>query len=184
VPGTPATLGPTLTTIEALTGIADRMIYFTGTDIAALATITAAARTLVAAIDATAQRAALGLGTAATQTYTDATTFTATATGFSTAVTGTARYAVMGKMVILHLPDLNGTSNAATFTITGLPAGIAASGTVRVAALAQDNSAAYQWGLISLSGTAITVYPNTGLGAWTASGGKAIFPPTIAYLLT
>ena len=51
-PGTPATLGPTLTTIEALTGIADRLIYFTGTDVAALAVLTAVARTLLAAADA------------------------------------------------------------------------------------------------------------------------------------
>ena len=69
--GADATLGPTLTTIEALTGIADRMIYFTGTDVAALSALTAFARTLLDDGDALTARGTLGLGTAATTTYED-----------------------------------------------------------------------------------------------------------------
>jgi hypothetical protein len=60
-PGTPATLGPTLTTIEALTGTANTGIVFTGTDIAALFTLTAFARTLLDDPDAATMRATLGL---------------------------------------------------------------------------------------------------------------------------
>lgn len=50
---------PTLAAIAALVGSADKMIYFTGGDVAALATITAYARTLIACADAAAVRASL-----------------------------------------------------------------------------------------------------------------------------
>lgn len=51
--------------IAALTPAADRLAYFTGATTAALATFTAYARTLVAAVDAAAARVVLGLGTSA-----------------------------------------------------------------------------------------------------------------------
>lgn len=56
-----------LTAIAALTTVADRLIYCTGVDTVALTTFTAAARTFAAAVDAAAQRTAMGLGTASTQ---------------------------------------------------------------------------------------------------------------------
>lgn len=56
-------LGPTLASIEVLTGASDRSIYFTGTDIAALYTLTAAGRALLDDANAAAQLTTLG-GTA------------------------------------------------------------------------------------------------------------------------
>lgn len=53
-------LGDTLTSIENLTGAADRSIYFTGTDIAALYTLTAAGRALLDDATADAQLTTLG----------------------------------------------------------------------------------------------------------------------------
>jgi hypothetical protein len=50
--------------------------------------------------------------------------FTVGTTGFSGTVTGTAKYQRVGRMVILDLPALSGTSNSAAFTLTGLPAEI------------------------------------------------------------
>lgn len=63
------TAAANLTALAGLTGAADRLPYFNGAGTMALATFTGAARTLVAAVDAAAQRAALGLvpGTAAGQ---------------------------------------------------------------------------------------------------------------------
>lgn len=51
-------------------------------------------------------------------------TYTATLTGVSGSVTGTARYVRVGKHVTLYMPTLVGTSNATTCTVTGAPASI------------------------------------------------------------
>lgn len=54
----------------------------------------------------------------------DTGSFTITFTGMSSATTGTAVFYKIGKMVQLWIPALLGTSNAVTFTATGLPAAI------------------------------------------------------------
>jgi hypothetical protein len=51
-------------------------------------------------------------------------TFTITYTGMTGSVTGTAVWARIGSLVMLYLPAATGTSNAATFTATGLPTAI------------------------------------------------------------
>ena len=48
--------------------------------------------------------------------------FTATLTGVSGSVTGTAYYSRVGPFVLLNIPSLSGASNATSLTITGLPA--------------------------------------------------------------
>jgi hypothetical protein len=181
-PGTPATLGPTLTTIEALTGAANTGIYFTGTDLAALFTLTAFARTLLDDADAAAMRGTLLLGTAATQVYTEG-TFTLTATGFSgTAPSGTAAYVQLGKQLTVWLPQLTGTSNATTFTMTGWPAPLAVPTFVRTLCLVQDGGA-NKYGILQQTGTTVALYPDANFGAWVASGTKTFFPPALAYVL-
>ena len=184
-PGTPATLGPTLTTIEALTGTLDTMLYFTGTDVAALTALTTFARTLLDDGDALTMRGTLGLGTAATQVYTEG-TFTVTATGFTTTVTGTARYVRVGKQVTLRLPALGGTSNATTFTLTGIPAGLVAGDQAHVPVIVQDNGPGLAIpGIITTTPASTTwnVSKDCAGGAWTAANAKSIGASTLTYLL-
>lgn len=50
--------------------------------------------------------------------------FTVTYTGMASATTGTAQYAIAGKVCSLTLPVATNTSNATSFTMTGLPAAI------------------------------------------------------------
>lgn len=52
----------------------------------------------------------------------DGGSFTVTYTGMSSVTTGTATWTRYGRVVVLTLPSLTGTSNVNTFTITGLPA--------------------------------------------------------------
>lgn len=140
------------------------------------------ARTLLDDTTQAAMQTTLGLGTAATQAYTE-TSFTVSCTGFGgTAPSGTARAIQVGKLVILLLPDLVGTSNANSFGILGLPAGLGVSGVLRVPVLVQDNGA-FQFGIWQLAGTTLTVYPNATFSPWVASGSKAMYPTSLAYQL-
>jgi hypothetical protein len=51
-------------------------------------------------------------------------TFTLTGTGFAAGTTSTATWYRIGNVVVLNIGTLQGTSNATTFTATGLPAAI------------------------------------------------------------
>lgn len=128
-------------------------------------------------------RTNLGLGTAALTSYEEG-TFTATGTGWSgTAPSGTAKYIKIGNQVTLVLPYLTGTSNATTCTVTGLPAGLSTASVMRVFYTGTDNGVAIR-GVMQVSGTTITLYPNEAFGNWTASGTKALYEPLITYLRT
>lgn len=59
-------IDPLLTAISGLTTVADRLIYTTGVDTVALATLTSTARTLLDDTSVSAMRTTLGLGTSAT----------------------------------------------------------------------------------------------------------------------
>jgi hypothetical protein len=177
--GADATLGPTLTTIEALTGTANTMLYFTGTDVAALTALSAYGRTLLDDADALTARGTLGLGTAAVEAYTPG-TFTVTGTGFTAGVSGTAQYVKLGRMVHLWLPQLSGTSNATTFTLTGIPAALAPVAVSWTPVLIA-NAGTFQIGVLLLNGTTWEVFLGNA-GAFTASGTKQLNGCPIAYL--
>ena len=179
--GTGQPLDATLTTIAALVGAADRMIHFTGTDVAALNVITALARTLLAGATTAAMQSTLGLGTAATQTYTTG-SFTVTATGFSgTAPSGTAEYVQVGKQVTLLLPELGGTSNVASFTLTGIPAALAARSAYARVPVQVINNGVHQVGLLLTTGTAWLVLTAASLEL-DATGPKQVFGALVTYL--
>jgi hypothetical protein len=104
-------------------------------------------------------------------------TFTATLTGVSGSVTGTAYWTRTGKMVTLLLPGLAGTSNATTCTITGMSSGIFPARKISRECTIADNGALFSgvgYGFeIGTSGT-ITLYLATSAGGFTNSGTKGL----------
>jgi hypothetical protein len=114
-------------------------------------------------------------------------TCTLTGTGFSgTAPSVTANYTVYNNIVFLYIPynTITGTSNATTFTITGLPAAIRPTVThVLDMVIAQDNGTTttcsvsiYLTGVIDLGNGLLG-------GAWTNSGTKGLYTTNISWSL-
>ena len=100
--------------------------------------------------------------------------WTPTFTGFSVNPTGVHRFSVQGNTCILNVYENQGTSNAATFTFT-LPVTAAAACAFLGSAI--DNgglSINPGYGQVANGSNVMNVYKTTGLGGWTASGGKSI----------
>ena len=112
-------------------------------------------------------------------------TFTITATGFTTTVTGTARYVLLGTIVILFIPSLTGTSNATTLTLTGLPSAIQPTQTSFEELRVADNGVDIL-GIARLNSgsTTIDLFSSIALGVWTIVGTKTIYPLYICYHLS
>jgi hypothetical protein len=116
-PGADATLGPTLSTIEALAGTANTGIYFTATDVAALFALTTFARTLLDDPDAAAMRTTLGLG----PLQVSRTTQTVTATNGASVLTATAMAPVGARLlgVTTQITTAFATTNGLTSLLIG-----------------------------------------------------------------
>jgi len=100
-------------------------------------------------------------------------------TGFSVNPTVVARYQTIGKTCNVYLTTTaNGTSNATTFTITGLPVTPSSNivGTLFFPCLV-TNAGTNQLGIaeVNPSSTTITMTASAALGAWTATGNKAAY---------
>jgi hypothetical protein len=121
-------------------------------------------------------------------------TWTATFTGMTASVTGTARYVRVGKQVTLYLPALSGTSNSTAGNITGMPAAILPARTQNfpIAGFLVDNGNNVGTGLtpslnIATSGDIGFSYTTDGgvgggTGAiFTASGTKSMGSITLTY---
>lgn len=111
--------------------------------------------------------------------------FVITATGFSgTAPNGTAYYARSGKIVCLFVPGLSGTSNANTFTLTGIPAAIRPTSLEPDALLhlADNGIDISGMGRIKTTGI-IELFRNFSSTGWTAAGAKATASFCMVYLL-
>jgi hypothetical protein len=110
--------------------------------------------------------------------------FTFTATGMTTSPTGTSTYVKVGNVVTLNLPSISGTSNATSFTLTGLPSIITPSSARRVTATVQDNGGNFVYGMAEISAAgAVTLYLTPGGAGFTASGTKAINISSVSYTI-
>lgn len=112
--------------------------------------------------------------------------FTGTTTGHATPATGTIYFVRVGKLVTLNVPTLTGTSNAATFTVTGLPASITpARNQGRVLASIEDNTTVAEGYIaVTSSGTIAIAKSLTASGSdWTTSGSKTLSSLSLSYTL-
>lgn len=117
----------------------------------------------------------------------DASTFTGTLTGMSTTVTNTCTWSRNGNQVTLYVGAATGTSNAAGFTMTGIPAAIQPA---RAIMLAVPYDALEESGAVTsinpsavLSGGTLTFHAN-GSTSWATSGVKGVASGfTVTYLL-
>jgi hypothetical protein len=103
--------------------------------------------------------------------------FTVTATGFSTTVSGTARWTIRDNLVYLTLPALSGTSNSTALTLTNIPTAIQPTTTQGCIVSAYDNSSVGPSALQAAASSTWTWYKNF-VNAWTSSGTKGIPQPT------
>ena len=117
-------------------------------------------------------------------------TFTLTHTGFNAAVTSTATWYRIGKVVTVNTGGVSGTSNATTWTATGLPAGIQSSLQAQTITIGDaENNGAGVAATVTVSASSGTLTFGNGFtsgGAWTNSGAKGFFNSggtTFSYLM-
>lgn len=116
--------------------------------------------------------------------------YTATATGMTTSPTGTVYYVVNGNVVTLQIPTITGTSNAATFTLTGAPVAIRPSVTSGQHATFATDSGSFFPAIVSMNSSGTLTYsaaaastPIISSAGFTASGTKGSATSTISYML-
>jgi hypothetical protein len=123
----------------------------------------------------------------------DTGTFTVTYTGFSgTALTATARWVKFGNEVTIYIPtNVSGTSNATTFTLTGIPSAIQATVAQNSPVVSAQDNTVQCYGVIGIGpgGTwTMNKFTNGAAGfgvssTWTGSGTKGLLACSFSYLL-
>jgi hypothetical protein len=112
--------------------------------------------------------------------------FTGTGTGFTTSPTCTIYYTIVGNSVTMDISGagISATSNATTFTITGMPAEARPASTKIVLVRTKNNGAAFviSPAQIDSAGT-ITLFNGPDAGSFTNSGTKACPAQSFAYTL-
>lgn len=113
-------------------------------------------------------------------------TFTGTLTGMTTSPTTTCTYYRIGNLVVIFLGTGTGTSNATTFTMTGLPTALQSSANnYVVGGVSLENNGASVVGTATVlagSGT-VSFYNGAYSAAWTSSGIKGMNNGVLTYLL-
>ena len=109
--------------------------------------------------------------------------FTATLTGFTTTVTGTVDYTIIGDVVTLSVAtNITGTSNATTMTMTGLPADLRPAANISaIARVADSGTSLFGLAVVGSSGTITFYYGPTSSSAFTNTGTKGVTTCTMVY---
>jgi len=111
-------------------------------------------------------------------------TYTASSTGLTAVVTGTVTAVKTGRMVTLEIPLITGTSNATTFTLTGMPIELrpTASRVFIVSVVDNGGARSIAVGLVLATGV-IELFSTLGGGGFTASGTKDVGRLNISYII-
>jgi hypothetical protein len=113
----------------------------------------------------------------------DTGSFTGTLTGCTTSPTGTSYWSRSGKGVTIFIPEIVGTSNATSATITGLPASLFPARIQYVASYTFDNgTATWEKWTVNTAGT-ITLFKSLSSTGFTASGTKGIKEATVSFMV-
>lgn len=110
---------------------------------------------------------------------------TLTATGMTTSPTGTAYLVRAGNKVTMEVPYITGTSNATTFTLTGIPTAFRPTGGNRDFLIhVVDNGSVFGLGMgrIDTSGV-ITLFKDPNGSAFTNTGTKSVGAINISYVI-
>lgn len=102
-------------------------------------------------------------------------TFTGTITGCTTSPTGTCRWVRIGQLVMLFIPIITGTSNATTFTMTGLPAAIQPARTMMFPVGDLENASVFTGtfaGQVAAASGTVTFFFNGSSSGFTNTGTK------------
>jgi hypothetical protein len=93
------------------------------------------------------------------------------------------QYVKIGVQVTLVFAPITATSNATTFTLTGLPASLTPAVTADVL-IPRLNNGVYGGGAIRMTAasTTMTLYAGADFSAWTASGNKGIAFMAVTYI--
>lgn len=114
----------------------------------------------------------------------DTGSFTITYSGMTAAVTGTAVWSRVGKLVTIMLPGATGTSNSVNFLLSGIPANLQPATFNQFIALAmgsaRDNGAVITNPAVQVvAATGSWTMFNNGSANWTAAGSKGIVTPSV-----
>lgn len=104
-----------------------------------------------------------------------ASNFTGTLTGCTTAPTYTVYVTLVGNVVTIDVPQVSATSNAATKTLTGMPAAYRPATAKQLLCAALDNGGSFvaSFGSVGTNGT-ITFNPSLASTTWTTSGTASV----------
>lgn len=110
--------------------------------------------------------------------------YVGTGTGFTTTPTNTISYSIVGNTVTLDIGQISATSNAVTFTITGMPVAARPLTDKDLITRTVDNSGTMVASLLRVKTTGvIEIYASLVGGTFTAAGTKAIGTCSVTYTL-
>ena len=107
--------------------------------------------------------------------------FTASSTGLTATLTGTAYATKTGNSIILNLPNVNGTSNSDSFSLTGMPTSLRPAVQQIVVARIYDNSV-HSIGIAVIKTDGVIDFYTGALGVFAITGGKGSTGTTVCYI--